>query len=103
MEINSKLGANAIRKIALLITHASDIGMDVSGYGMADENPNSGNVYLWLEEYSFTLFITLGDDAIWASWTDSNDGEEHETEAAGKTLAELESWASELANEKDRS
>lgn len=96
MEIKSNLCSNATRKIGLLITKASDLGMDVSGYGFADENPNSGNVYLWLEDYPFTLYIGLGSDTIYALWTNPNDGEEIETETEGKTLAELEDWAADL-------
>lgn len=97
MEIKSNLCSNATRKIGLLITKAADLGMDVSGYGFADENTNSGNVYLWLEDYSFTLYIGLGSDEIYALWTNPENGEEIETETEGKTLAELEDWASDLA------
>ena len=96
MEINTNLCANATRKIALLITKASDLGMDISGYGMADENNNSGNVYLWLEDYPFTLYIGLGSDEIYASWSNPNDGEEEETEVKGKSLSDLEDWANQL-------
>lgn len=97
MEINSTLCANALRKVALLITKASELGMDVSGYGEASENPNSGNVYLWLEDYNFTLFIGLcGPDTIWALWTNFNDGEEEQTEASGMTLSDLEEWTQAL-------
>ena len=48
MEIKSNLCSNATRKIGLLITQASVLGMDLSGFGVADENTTSGNVYLWL-------------------------------------------------------
>lgn len=96
MEIKSNLCSNATRKMGLLITKASELGMDVSGYGMADENQNSGYVYLWLEDYSFTLYIGLGSDTIYALWTDPNDGEEIETEVEGQTLSDLEDWAHKL-------
>ena len=99
MEIKSNLCSNATRKIALLITKANDLGMDISGYGFADENPNSGNVYLWLEDYQFTLYIGLGDDTIWASWSDPMNGDEEEIEVSNKTLAELELWAEQLYTE----
>lgn len=98
MEIKSNLCSNATRKIALLITKASDLGMDIGGYGFADENTNSGNVYLWLEDYQFTLYIGLGSDEIYASWSDPSDGEEEETETEGKSLYELEQWAQDLAD-----
>jgi hypothetical protein len=96
MEITSNLCSNATRKIGLLITKASDLGMDISGYGVADENNNSGNVYLWLEGYQFTLYIGLGSDTVYASWSNPNDGEEEETDTDNKSLEELESWASNL-------
>jgi hypothetical protein len=97
MEINQNLCANALRKVALLITKASDIGMDLSGYGQAAENPYSGNVYLWLEDYNFTLYIDLsGDDTITALWTDLDTGDEEITDASDMSLRELEDWAEEL-------
>lgn len=101
MEIKStyaggKLGSNQLRKVALLITEASRLGMDVSGHGYADENQHSGYVYLWLEDYPFTLYIGLGSDTVYALWSSPYDGEEVETEVAGKTLTELEEWAQGL-------
>ena len=97
MEINQNLCANALRKVALLITKASDLGMDISGYGQAAENPNSGNVYLWLEDYNFTLYIDLsGDDAITATWMDLDTGDEEFTDATDMNLRQLEDWAEEL-------
>lgn len=96
MEINSNLCANATRKVALLILKASELGMDVSGYGFADENTSSGNVYLWLENYSFTLYIGLGSDTIYASWSSFLDGREEETETEGKILEDLWAWSNAL-------
>lgn len=87
-----------MRKVALLIIKASDLGMDISGYGYADENQNSGYVYIWLEDYPFTLFIRpCGDDEIYALWTNSDDGEETETDVTDSTtLDELQEWADDL-------
>ena len=96
MKIDTNMCSNALRKVALLITKASDLGMDVSGYGEAAENNSSGNVYLWLEDYSFCLFISLGSDEIYANWTDSNNGEEHDTAVGNHTLESLEAWCAEL-------
>ena len=81
------------------MTKASDLGMDISGYGMADMNPNSGNVYLWLENYPFTLYIGLGSDTIWANWSSPMNGEEHDIEVyEATTLDRLENWANDLYN-----
>ena len=99
MEIKSNLCSNATRKIGLLITAASELGMDISGYGFADENQSSGNVYLWLEDYPFTLYIGLGSDDIYASWSNPENGDEEEIEIAGLSLADLDAWAMDLYNQ----
>jgi hypothetical protein len=93
MDIQANLCPNAIRKVALLITKAAELGMDLSCYGHAGENGHNGNVYLWLEDYHFTLYIPLGgDDEIQAVWTNMYDGEEETRTAEGTTLRELEAW-----------
>lgn len=103
MEIQENLCANAIRKIALLITKASDLGMDISGYGQAGENGNSGNVYLWLEEYTFSLFIPLGgDDAIHACWSSGYTDDEETIEVGAMTLRDLEDWGHDLNVKADK-
>jgi hypothetical protein len=98
MEISQNLGSNALRKVALLITKASDLGMNISGYGEAGENQNSGNVYLWLEDYPFTLYIGLGSDTIYANWTNPNNGEEEDIDIEAMPLFDVEAWANELYN-----
>jgi len=100
MQITSDtMCANEIRKVALLITKAADIGMDVSGYGEAAMNPYSGNVYLWLEDYPFTLYIPLGDgDTIYAVWSNPDNGEEETICAHDLTLHDLETWTEDLAD-----
>lgn len=98
MEITSNLCSNATRKIALLITKASDLGMDISGYGEASENTSSGNVYLWLEDYPFTLYIGLGSDTVYANWTNPNNGEEEDIDIEAMPLFDIESWAVDLYN-----
>jgi len=100
MEFQENLCANAIRKIALLITKAADLGMNLSGYGHAAENPNNGNVYLWLEDYTFTLFISLGDDAINACWTSLYTDDEEIIPVDDMKLYQLEAWTDAL-NDKD--
>jgi len=85
--------------IQAIITKASDLGMDVSGYGEAAENCNSGNVYLWLEDYPITLYIGLGSDTIYACCNNSDTGEEHETAAGDCTLNQLLEWAYMVSEE----
>lgn len=103
MEINNKnLCSNELRKIALLMTKASDLGMDLSGYGFADVNNNSGYTYLWLEDYPFTLFIGLGSDEVWACWSNPEDGEETVTNVLDEmTLNNLYDWVNELETESE--
>lgn len=100
MNITQNLCGNALRKVALLITKASDLGMDVSGYGEAAENQHSGNVYLWLEDYSVTLYIGLGSDTIYACCNNSETGEEYYWPVADKTLNQLLEWAY-MVNDED--
>ena len=100
MEIKKDLCANAIRKVALLITKASKLGMDISGYGEAAENQSNGNVYLWLENYPFTLFIDLGSDDVQACWTNYNEDDQEEfIDVDSMTLYQLEEWCEN--NEKE--
>lgn len=80
------------------MTKASDLGMDLSGYGQADVNPHSGNVYMWLEDYPFTLYIGLGSDTVYANWSNPNNGEETDISIDGMTLVDLEMWAMDLYN-----
>jgi hypothetical protein len=70
--------------------------MDLSGYGEANENKTSGHVYLYLEDYNFTLCISLGSDEVQALWFSSVDGEEIEIEIGEMSLSDLETWASDL-------
>jgi hypothetical protein len=99
MNITQNLCSNALRKVALLITKASDLGMDVSGYGEAAENQHSGNVYLWIEDYPITLYIGLGSDTIYACCNNSDTGEEYERAAGDSTLNQLIEWAYMVSEE----
>jgi len=99
MQIDEKLCNNAYRKIALLVTKAVDLGIDLSGHGEASENSTSGCVYLWLEDHPFTLFIGLGADEIQAVWSSPIDGEETIIEVGNMSLESLESWAYKLENQ----
>ena len=92
MEIKKDLCANAIRKVALLITKASELGMDISTYGEAAENQSNGNVYLWLENYPFTLYIDLGSDDVQACWTNYDNGDEEFIDVDSMTLYQIEEW-----------
>ena len=93
MNINTEnMCSNEIRKIGLLLNEASRLGMDLGGYGETGVNQSNGNVYLWLEDYPFALFIDLGSDDIQACWTDSNNGNEEFTETLNMSLNDLYQW-----------
>lgn len=92
MEIQKDLCSNELRKVALLITKASELGMDLSSYGELGVNQSNGNVYLWNENYNFSLFIDLGDDTIQACWTNFNNGDEEIIDATNESLYSLEDW-----------
>ncbi len=99
MNITQNLCSNALRKVALLITKASELGMDISGEGEAAENPHSGNVYLWLEDYPFTLYIGLGGvDTVYALWSSYECEREEEIKTTGETLSSLTAWAEALSD-----
>lgn len=99
MNINENLCNNAYRKIAKLLTKASDLGMDLSGDGVASENSSSGHVYLSMTDYNFTLFIPLCSDEIFALWYSTVNGEEEDIAIEAMPLFDIESWASELDNQ----
>ncbi len=101
MEINTeKMDANEKRKISLLLSKVRNLGMVNSGYGCCSVNQSSGNVWVWYEDYPFTLYIPpCGDDDIYAVWIDPYDGEEHEVLAQDKTLAQLIAWCDSLETE----
>jgi hypothetical protein len=96
MEIAKDLCSNELRKAAILITKASQLGMTLNSYGNIGVNQNNGNVYMWLEEYPFSLFIDLGDDTIQACWSSFESGCEEIIDVNSQTLYELEQWCENL-------
>jgi hypothetical protein len=98
MEIGKTLtNAYDLEKFADLIKTSARLGRDLSGYGLADVNPNSGNVYIWLEDYSTTLYIGLGSENVYALWSCPYCGEEFEMVVSSDTTKEeLEEWVDTL-------
>jgi hypothetical protein len=96
MDIQQNLCVNELRKVAILVTKAVGIGMNPGSYGEAGVNGSNGNVYVWLEDYPFSLFIDLsGDDRIQACWNGENS--EGIIDATDMSLHDLETWACDLA------
>lgn len=101
--ITDNMCTNEVRKAGLLLTKAAELGMDATGYGELGVNLNTGNVYLWLEDYAFTLYIGLGSDRIHALWTSSEDGTEESITLEDCTqLDTIEGWAEFCQREDDR-
>jgi hypothetical protein len=104
MEIkNDSMCSNEVRKAGLLLVKAAELGMDVTGYGELAVNNSFGNVYLWLEDYSFSLYIGLGSDRVIACWSSSEDGREEFYPLEDCTsLDTLEDWAAYCQREDER-
>jgi hypothetical protein len=100
MEINGNMNSNDLAKAGKLLAFGGEIGMDLSGYGILDVNLASGNVYMWLEDYNFCLFIGLGSPSIKARYSCPIDGEESIKERV-YSLQDVEMWSSKRAKESE--
>lgn len=102
MNINESgtMTANELTKAGKLLTKAGALGMDTSGYGSLDVNKTSGYVYLWLEDYNFTIFIAPSGSAVKALYSCPYDGEESIKERI-YSLQDLEMWADKRAKESE--
>lgn len=92
-----------MEKAIFLQKIAVDLGMDLTEYGEASVNKNSGYTYIWLENYSFSLYMRISckleKTDIFALWTNPDDGEEIEMQLKkNTTLSQIEEWAEDLAN-----
>lgn len=96
---NYKPTSGEYEKAGRLITKAGKLGMNLAGYGALDVNLNSGYVYLWLEDYSFTLYIDLQGN-LKALFSCPYDGEE--TPRNVDTLAALERWCEFMYKKSDK-
>lgn len=87
------------QKAIFLLSVAEDLGMDLSGYGFVDVNPNSGYVYVWVEDYNFSLYMPINCELdkgdVYALWTNSDNGDEQETSIKGMNLKDIEEWVQE--------
>lgn len=103
MEVSKKVleSNQCCQAMAELLQKANNLGMDCTGYGELGYNDNSGNTYLRLEDYPFTLFISDFNEGIYAMYTDFNDGEETEIELTNESLDDLYSWVKSLEEEEE--
>src|SRR5271169_5277379 len=105
MDINySKMCQWEIEKAVYLQKTAIDLGMKLDGGGEVSVNSGSGYTYIYLEDYSFTLYMPINCDLIktdvYALWANPEDGEEIEMALKKKTtLVDLEKWVAKLVGE----
>ena len=84
---------------------AIELGMDLDGSGEIAVNRSSGNTYLWLEDYSFVLYLSIACELkkhdVWVMYQDINTGEEHEDtlDCIGDTYQDIENWISKNIEE----
>lgn len=85
------------QKACFLIEIAEKLGMNLDSYGEVAVNSTSGNTYLWSEDYNFSLHMPINcelkKEDVYALWTNSNDGEERETNIKDMDLKAIEDWA----------
>ncbi len=94
--------SNEYAKAGRLITKAGALGMRLDGYGALDVNLGSGYVYLWLEDYPFTLYVDLGNN-LNAVYSCPYDGDETIKGIGSRTtLASLDAWCARLRKQSDK-
>jgi hypothetical protein len=94
------------KKAIFILSVAESLGMNTSRFGELAVNQSSGYTYLWLEDYSFTIYMPitceLKKEEVVALWSCSEDGEEIEFNLKeNTTLKELEDWSAGLSKEHD--
>jgi len=91
-----------INKAATILKKACDLGWDCSGYGELDYNKSSGYVYLWLEDYPYSLCIAPSNPSqVLALYSCPYDGEEHFI-PVGQSVEVLNRWVEKLQKLSDK-
>ena len=79
MEISKRLQGWELEKAIYLIQTANKLGMNLD-YAITDVNNSSGYVYLYSEDYDFTLYMDINCELVlkdvYVLYTDMNNGEE---------------------------
>jgi hypothetical protein len=94
-------------KAVFLMSIAEDrFNLDLEGYGELGINENSGNVYLWLEDYPFTLFMPINCELklkdVQVMAINNETGEEFEGDIIDMVplnCETLEKWAREVVKQ----
>lgn len=103
MKISEKLQGWELEKGLYLINIASKLKMELNEYTIIDVNNNSGYVYLWCENYNFSLYMPINCDLIkadvYALYTNFENGEESEISCKDFThVSQIEDWCEEVEN-----
>lgn len=91
------------KAVYLLNVAENDLKMDTSGYGEIGVNRNSGNTYLWLEDYNFCLYMSINCELkrsnVWVLWTNHDNGDKEEVSLSDMTLQDIYEWVRECEDE----
>lgn len=103
MKISEKLQGWELDKALYLIKVANQINMDLSEYTIVDVNNTSGYVYLFDDNYNFSLYMPINcdliKDDIYALYTDFDNGDEHEIDLSSiNDVEQIENWIDDLIN-----
>ena len=103
IKIDKKYTLRNTYQMGTLLQTAAKLGIEISGYGELAVNQQSGNTYLWLEDYIRTLYLDCCEKtSVSVLWTCPNCGDES-TRTLNKldTIESLDEWASSLMRGQD--
>lgn len=93
-------------KAFYLLKTAEDLEMDTQGYGRLGLNTGTGNVYLWLEDYNFTLFLPITCNLtlkhIKVLYSCPVNGKVHQAILGSNKLINLEKWVQRWAEKSNK-
>lgn len=91
------------RKKAIYLMNIAEnkLDMNLNDYGFLDVNQNTGNVYIWLENYPFSLYLPINceltENDIYVLYTDTETGEEtEETLDKFEDLNDIYKWIEKI-------
>jgi hypothetical protein len=58
-KLNTMCNWERKKAIYLMNVAENELNLDLDGYGEIGVNQNSGNVYLWIENFNFSLFMPI--------------------------------------------
>ena len=90
------------RKAIFLMGVAEDLGINLNSYGEVAVSKNSGYVYVWSENYNFSLYMPINCELqksdIVALWSCLECGQEEETQLREEdTLKDIEERITEIS------